>query len=65
VSLSDPTAALAWMVQRAEDHRDGCGEVNLTSLAEACADAFDDAEEGGPLDDPDHWIWDLALEAAS
>lgn len=65
MTLLDPTAALAWMAQHAEDHRDGCGDVNLTSLAEACADAFGVADEGGPLDDPDHWIWELALEAAS
>ncbi len=44
---------------------DACGEVEVTQLAEACAEAFDVADEGGPLDDPDHWIWDAAANAAA
>lgn len=40
------------------------GIANTTSLAEAAADAFGHAEEGGWLDDPDHWVWEAALAAA-
>jgi hypothetical protein len=58
-------AAKAWMRRAVRDdgaHIDECGEVELTSLAEACADAFDQAHEGGPLDDEGHWVWAVALE---
>ena len=46
----------------AEEHRDENGEINHTSLAEAIAAQFNENDEGGPLDDPDHWIWEVALE---
>lgn len=53
-----------WMRVNLDDHRDRItGEVNLTSLAEAAAGAWDQDHEGGPLDDPDHWVWELAAEA--
>lgn len=65
MSAPDRAAVTAWMRAHLEEHRDPrTYEVNLTSLAEAAADAFDVADEGGPLDDPDHWIWDAAIEAA-
>lgn len=58
--------ARRWMIANLEDHRDGrTGEVDCTGLAEACAEAYDVADEGGPLDDPDHWIWDVAVEVGS
>lgn len=58
--------AAKWMRRHLEDHRDPrCGEINLTSLTEACAGAFEADEEGGPLDDSDHWIWEVAVEVTS
>ncbi len=33
-----------------------------TQIAEKCADLFNVNFEGGPLDDPDHWIWELAAK---
>ena len=58
------TAAKQWMrdeVFAYGRHIESSGEVNMTSLAEACADAFDQADEGGPLDDSEHWLWEVAL----
>lgn len=56
-------AVKAWMWLHVEEHRDGrTGIVNLTSLAEACADHYGQADEDGPLDDPGHWIWECAAE---
>lgn len=52
-------AVARWMRAHADEYE------SATELAEACADAFDVADEGGPLDDETHWIWDLALEAVS
>lgn len=58
-------SATAWMLLEHVAHRDPRTlEVNHTSLAEACAEAFDVADEGGPLDDPDHWIWEVAVEVS-
>ncbi len=37
-----------------------CFELNTTSLAEAAADEWDQADQPGPLDDETHWIWDCA-----
>ena len=37
-------------------------EINRTSLAESAAEEFNKSSEDGPLDDPDHWIWDCAHE---
>lgn len=42
------------------DYWDACGELNSTSLAEDTAFAVGHPEW---LDDPDHWVWDLAVEA--
>lgn len=57
--------ARAWMIQNVHDYEDrSCGEVNCTALAEGCADAFGQADEGGPLDEETHWIWDLAVDVA-
>lgn len=53
-------AALAWM--RAEADVTDAGELSATKLAESCADHFDVKDEGGPLDDDGHWIWEVALE---
>ena len=65
--MSAPTrsAVTAWMLLSLEEHRDArTSEINLTGLAEAAAAAFGIDDEGGPLDDPDHWIWEAAIEAA-
>lgn len=39
-------------------------DVNMTMLAELCAQHFDQDHLNGPLDDESHWIWDLALRTA-
>jgi len=39
-------------------------DVYTTAMAEAAADSFEQAEQPGPLDDSDHWIWDAAHEVA-
>ena len=54
-------AASRWCRQNAVTYRDDCGDVNHTALAEMCAAHFDMNGVGGPLDDPDHWIWEVAL----
>lgn len=33
---------------------------DATLIAEACAGIFRVDFDGGPLDNPDHWIWELA-----
>jgi hypothetical protein len=38
-----------------------CDEVNCTMLAEETAKYLDHDEW---LDDPDHWIWDIAVDVA-
>lgn len=45
------------------DHIDPrTGEPDCTGLAEDCALEFDHDEW---LDDPDHWIWEVAVEVAT
>jgi len=52
--------AKAWMLANVHDYKDhSTGEVNATFLAEACAAHFDRDEV---LDDPDHWLWEIAIE---
>jgi hypothetical protein len=51
-------AVRRWMQREAADYQD-----NPTALAEAAAEAFDVKDEGGPLDDETHWIWDEAIDA--
>jgi hypothetical protein len=46
-----------WMAQHAGEH------ATPTELAEAAAEHFGVNDEGGPLDDPEGWIWDVAREA--
>ena len=51
-----------WCRRHADTFRDRrTGEVDSTALAEACAAHFDVDGLRGPLDDPDHWIWDVAI----
>lgn len=45
-----------WMLDNVTDYD------NATSLAEAAAHEFNQADTGGPLDDETHWIWDLAIK---
>ncbi len=53
----------SWMRRHRDDHRDGLtGEVDATALAEAAAASFDQNGIDGPLDDEQHWIWELALK---
>ena len=56
---------LRWMRDHATEHKDDVtGEVDMTALAEAAADAFNQNDIDGPLDDEQHWIWDLATKVA-
>lgn len=56
--------ALRWMRSHRDEYREhGTGEPDYTGLAEACAAEFDVDGVRGPLDDPDHWIHELAIEA--
>lgn len=53
----------SWMRRAAPRFRDDTtGEVNATALAEAAAEAFEQNGLDGPLDDEQHWIWELALK---
>lgn len=55
-------AARRWMGAHVDEHRDPrTGELNLTSVVEACAAAFGVNGVGGPLDDETHWIWEAPL----
>lgn len=38
-----------------------CGEINLTKLAE---DTAFEMNQDQWLDDPEHWIWDIAFDVA-
>jgi hypothetical protein len=59
-------AVSRWMGANAIEHIDPrTGELNMTSLAEAAAEAFGQNEPGGPLDDETHFIWELAARLAS
>jgi hypothetical protein len=59
-------AVRSWMRRHLEEHREcRTGDVNLTALCEAAADAFDVKDEGGPLDDGNHWIWNVAYNVMS
>ena len=65
VFMSEKTAR-TWMERNVADYVDNMtGEVSCTQLAEACCQHFDTNHEGGPLDDPDHWVWDLAAQVAT
>ena len=58
----DRNAVRSWMRVNKRDFADPrTGEINATTLAEAAADAFEQNHVGGPLDDPDHWIWEVAI----
>lgn len=59
------TAAKTYMRNIVRFHRDKLtGEVNMTELAEHCATVFGVDHLGGPLDQTEHWIWDLAYEVS-
>lgn len=56
-------AVRSWMRVNRRDFEDPrTGEINATALAEAAAEAFNQKDAGGPLDDSDHWIWEVAIE---
>ena len=53
----------AWMRLNCEAFVDyETNEMNFTLLAEGAACAFEMDHIGGPLDDSNHWIWELPLE---
>lgn len=51
----------SWMSRNWKDHVDWTGELNCTTLAEACADALGHDEW---LDEEGHVVWEIALEFA-
>lgn len=54
---------LSWMHDNIEQFLSiNTDDVYTTAMAKAAADAFEQAEQPGPLDDSDHWIWDAAHE---
>lgn len=40
-------------------------QINATLLAENAAEYFGVKDKRGPLDDPNHWIWEIALDEAN
>lgn len=56
----DKNKVIDFMRSISPDVFDGC-DLNMTILAEQAAYNYEMDYEGGPLDDPDHWIWDAAL----
>lgn len=64
-----PGAVKIWMKNAlrdaAEEYRDSAGEIQCGPLAEDAACAFGQDHDGGWLDDSDHWVWDVAVEAAT
>lgn len=55
----------SWMRFHLDEHVDPkTGEVNFTTLAEAAASHYGVSDLHGPLDTPEHWIWDLAVEVS-
>lgn len=54
--------ARRWMGRNWRDFVDDCGAVDLTGLAEACADAIGFPEW---CDDPQSPVWDWSLEQAA
>ena len=60
------TNVLRWMRNKAYQYEDATtGEVNITALAEAAAEAFGQNDLAGPLDDETHWIWEAAARFTS
>lgn len=54
-----------WMRSNGFNHEDRhTGEIDMTGLAEAAADAFNQNHVSGPLDDETHWIWEEAAREA-
>lgn len=52
--------AFKWMqIEHADNHSQYHGDI--TQFVENCAHDFDDEDHDDWLDDPDHWIWDMAL----
>jgi len=49
----------AWMANNVQDHTDRFGDVNTTTLAEACAHAIG---SDSWLDDELHVVWEIASE---
>lgn len=58
------TQVKRYMRDVAPSHKDDCGDVNLTSLVEDAASALNFNNVGGPLDDPEHDVWNWAFEVS-
>lgn len=55
-----------WMRREAHLYEDKTtGEVDITALAEAAAQAWGENDTNGCLDDESHWIWEAAARFAS
>lgn len=51
-----------WMRLHMDEHRDGCGHVNLTALVE---DWDRECSTGGATLDSNHPAWEIAVEVAA
>ena len=59
------TNVLRWMRKQAYLYEDKItGEVDITALAEAAANAWGESDVSGCLDDETHWIWEAAARFA-
>lgn len=54
-----------WMDNNAASYTDQINVVNMTELVVAAAQHFGQDDVGGPIDEEDHWIWDVAADVAS
>lgn len=53
--------AYKWMqIEYADNHPQYHGD--MTQFVENCVHGFDDEDHDEWLDDPDHWIWEMALD---
>lgn len=54
-------SAYKWMQREIEDYRRHGGN-NITQFVENCVHEFDTPDHDEWLDDPNHWIWEMALD---
>lgn len=54
-----------WMKNNVKEFVDDVGEVDYTIFAENVCQKFGCDDIGGPLDDSDHWVWDMAIDVGN
>lgn len=61
--MDDQRRVRVWMFRQFQDGQfvDDCCEADLTGIVEAAANYFNHNEW---CDDPNHWVWETAIEAA-